>query len=83
MSVLPACVTGVWGDQERAVDLLEPELRTIVTHRVGAGNQTRFFERAASASNCWAISSTPERAVFGTTQTEKDLRTDTEWLSVS
>lgn len=52
MSVLPACVTGVWGGQERAVDLLEPELRTVVIHHIGAGNQTRFFERAASAGNC-------------------------------
>lgn len=60
------------------VDLLQLELQTVLSHLVGSGNQTRSFERAASPLNCCAISSSPEREIFGTMQTEKDLRTDIE-----
>lgn len=41
------------------MDLLKLELRTVVTHGVGAGNQTRSFERAASALTHWANSLAP------------------------
>lgn len=43
MNVLPACVPGVHGSQKRALDPLELELQTIVSHLAGSGNQTQVL----------------------------------------
>lgn len=42
---------GVCGGRQRALNLLELELYTVVRHNVGDGSQTHIFGRAANIFN--------------------------------
>lgn len=53
------CVLGACGGQERVLDPLEQELQTVFSYRMGAGNWSWVFGRAADAFNRWAISPDP------------------------
>lgn len=59
-----ACIPGAHGDQERAWNLLEMELQTVVKHHVGDGNGSQFSGRAAGALSCRTISSVAETLVL-------------------
>lgn len=39
----PICVPGACGGQRRVVASMEPELRMVGSHQVGAGNRSRGF----------------------------------------
>jgi hypothetical protein len=51
-----SCVPSAHWDQKRSLDPLELELYVVVSHHVGARDQTLSSARAASALNFWAIS---------------------------
>lgn len=58
------CIPGAQGDQERAWNLLEMELQTVVKHHVGAGNGSQFSGRVTGALSCRTISSVAETLVL-------------------
>ena len=45
------CVPGACRGQKKALDLLELELRMVVSHHVGAGNEILVFCKRGSALN--------------------------------
>lgn len=48
------CVLGAHRDKKRTSGLLELELQTIVSHSVGAGNQTGDLYESTKCSKLWS-----------------------------